>query len=80
MQISSKSNKTIKLVKKLHQKKYQKKESLFLLEGENLIMDALKAGLNLHYLFHLPGFKLRQKPGSGVNIYEVTTELMQYFG
>lgn len=49
--ISSKENKLIKLVKKLHQKKERKENNLFIIEGEKLIKEALNEKLDIRYLF-----------------------------
>jgi TrmH family RNA methyltransferase len=45
MQITSVQNETIKFYSKLHQKKYRKKEGLFLVEGYHLYEEAKKAGV-----------------------------------
>lgn len=49
--ITSKENKLIKLVKKLHQKKERKENNLFIIEGEKLIKEAINEKLDIKYLF-----------------------------
>ena len=44
MLYSSKENEKIKMVKKLHDKKYRDMQGLFLIEGEHLVLEAYKKG------------------------------------
>ncbi|MFN8575323.1 MAG: RNA methyltransferase [Candidatus Sericytochromatia bacterium] len=76
--ITSKDNKLIKLVKKLHQRKERKDNNLFIIEGEKLIKEALKEKLNIKYLF------LKSKSTNNFNIpqnteiFEIPENLMEY--
>lgn len=45
--ISSKENKTYKLIQKLAMKKYRDKYSMYLVEGENLVEEAVKNGCKI---------------------------------
>ncbi len=44
MLYSSKENEKIKMVRKLHKKKYRDQQGLFLIEGEHLVLEAYKKG------------------------------------
>ncbi len=46
--ITSKDNKYIKLARSLKQKKYREKHSLFVVEGENIVREALEKNIVLH--------------------------------
>lgn len=48
--ISSKDNKIYKLIQKLETKKYRDKLSLYLIEGENLIVEAIKNNCRVEYV------------------------------
>jgi TrmH family RNA methyltransferase len=48
--IKSRSNETVKLLRKLEDKKYRKQLGLFLVEGRKLIDDCLRAGYNIQIL------------------------------
>ncbi|MGX4645222.1 TrmH family RNA methyltransferase [Holzapfeliella sp. JNUCC 80] len=49
-QITSLTNKTIKELKKLQQKKYRQKYGLYLVEGFHTVEEALKSNQSYHYL------------------------------
>lgn len=51
-EITSKENQYIKLAKSLHQKKDRNELNLFLIEGKNLLEEALKRGVNIKYVFY----------------------------
>lgn len=76
--ISSKDNKLIKLVKKLHQRKERKENNLFIIEGEKLIKEALNENLNIKYIF----FKSKSKNSFSIPIntelFEINENLMEY--
>lgn len=55
--IQSKDNRIIKEVKKLKNKKYRDKEGLYLVEGPNLIEEALKNGVQIQSLLISPSYK-----------------------
>ncbi|MFR9010669.1 MAG: hypothetical protein ACLVI4_06105 [Anaerovoracaceae bacterium] len=44
IEITSKNNQVYKLFQKLQTKKYRDKQELYLIEGENLIQEALSEG------------------------------------
>jgi len=46
-EITSKENQYIKLAKSLHQKKDRNELNLFLIEGKNLLEEALKRGIEI---------------------------------
>lgn len=52
MLITSDTNQFIKLAKSLNEKKYRDKESLFLVEGLKLCLEAINSGFELKYLFY----------------------------
>ena len=70
--ISSTENKLIKNIKKLKQKKYREEAKCYIVEGEHLVLEALKAGL-VEYVLILEDaiFPIDIKK------YYVTKELMQ---
>jgi TrmH family RNA methyltransferase len=76
--ISSKENKLIKLVKKLHQRKERKESNLFIIEGEKLIKEAIAEKLKISYLF----FKEKSPNNFNINniteLYEVPQNIMEY--
>jgi RNA methyltransferase, TrmH family len=51
-EITSKENQYIKLAKSLHQKKDRNELNLFLIEGKNLLEEALKRGIEIQYVFY----------------------------
>lgn len=51
-EITSKENQFIKLAKSLHQKKDRNELNLFLIEGKNLLEEALKRNIKIKYLFY----------------------------
>lgn len=50
LEINSVSNKTIKDIRKLNQKKYRKESGQYLIEGFHLVKEALQSKQNYHYL------------------------------
>ena len=85
--ITSLDNKYIKLAKKLQQKKYRKQESLFYIEGEHLVQEALYSNL-LSHVFHTTKYEVEDDALwkenicvldglSGVIFEEVSDEIMQ---
>lgn len=48
--ITSKTNKTVKLIKSLDNKKYRDKNNLFILEGKKFVDDALKGDFEIKYI------------------------------
>lgn len=50
LEINSVSNKTIKDIRKLNQKKYRKETHQYLIEGFHLVKEALQSKQNYHYL------------------------------
>lgn len=55
--ISSKDNRTIKDLRKLHTHKHRKKTSQFLIEGEHLIEEAIQYDQNIHLIILTEHFK-----------------------
>ncbi len=51
------SRELLKWVKKLHLKKYRKQEGSFLIEGPNLILEALESDFQMLHLFVTPEFR-----------------------
>jgi len=51
-EITSKENQYIKLAKSLHQKKERNELNMFLIEGKNLLEEALKRGVEVKYVFY----------------------------
>jgi len=51
------SRKLLKRVKKLHRKKYREQEGSFLIEGPNLILEALKSDFHILHFFVTPEFR-----------------------
>ena len=73
MLYSSIDNKKIKDIKKLNQKKYREQNKLFLVEGENLVLEALKTGY-LEYAIIEDGYDFNINHN---NIY-VTDKVMKF--
>lgn len=55
--ISSKDNRTIKDLRKLHARKHRKKTGQFLIEGEHLIEEAIQYNQNIHLVILTEDFK-----------------------
>jgi len=51
-EITSKENQYIKLAKSLHQKKERNELNMFLIEGKNLLEEALKRSIEIKYVFY----------------------------
>lgn len=73
MLITSLDNQKIKDIKKLQTKKYREKTSLFLVEGEHLVLEAYKAGC-LETLILKDGFEY----DLNVNTISVTENVLKY--
>lgn len=73
MLITSLDNQKIKDIKKLQTKKYREKTSLFLVEGEHLVLEAYKAGC-LETLILKDGFEYNLD----VNTISVTENVLKY--
>ena len=73
MLITSLDNRKIKDIKKLQTKKYREKTSLFLVEGEHLVLEAYKAGC-LETLILKDGFEY----DLNVNTISVTENVLKY--
>ena len=65
------SKNTVKLIHSLSQKKYRKKENLFLVEGDKNVLDALRSKIKVSHLFATQTFLSENKPGVN-NAAEIT--------
>lgn len=74
MRYTSIHNPKIKEIKKLRNKKYRDQLGLFVVEGEHLIIEALKAGV-LKEVFIKEGVVFKK---NFINVYEVTEEVLAY--
>ena len=73
MLYSSIDNKKVKDIKKLNQKKYREQSKLFLVEGEHLVLEALKAGY-LKYAIIEEGYDFNINKDNMI----VTDKVMKY--
>ncbi|MFP4498400.1 MAG: TrmH family RNA methyltransferase [Vulcanimicrobiota bacterium] len=53
--IHNRQNRRIKFIKKLHQKKYRDKESLFIMEGNRCLRELISTGYPIHTLVYASG-------------------------
>ena len=65
------SKNTVKLIHSLSQKKYRKKENLFLVEGDKNVLDTLRSKIKVSHLFATQTFLSENKPGVN-NAAEIT--------
>lgn len=78
MNIISKENKLIKLVKKLHQRKERKENNLFIIEGEKLIKEAVAENLEIPYFFHKDDIENTLKTHDNTEIFSIPQNIMEY--
>ena len=72
--ITSKDNPAIKRVKKLYKKSFRDESGVFLAEGERLVFDAVKSGVEIESLFVTEKFKNINI--SSDNVYTVDEKIM----
>jgi len=77
MEITSKSNKILKLAKSLQQKKVRRNENLFIIEGEKLINEAILSNVKIYYLFYKTDERLNFKLSRDTQTYEISEDLMK---
>lgn len=79
--IESKQNQTVKQWKKLHSKKEREKTSLFIIEGEHLVEEALKYKQFIQHVVLSETFQVPAKWNlDGVSIYLTTDEIIKDLG
>lgn len=76
--ISSKENRLIKLVKKLHQRKERKESNLFIIEGEKLIKEAITENLNIPYLFCKENLDNIFNTNTNTEVFQISQNIMEY--
>ncbi len=77
MNITSKDNRLIKLVKKLHQKKERKENNLFIIEGEKLIKEAIEANIPIPHLFHKDNIENNIQTNSETEVFSISQNIME---
>lgn len=75
MEITSSQNEKIKFVKSLSQKKYRKQHGMFVLEGEKLLLEAIKSGYKVRMLFYVDAKSI--KGIESAESYQIPNALMQ---
>ncbi|PIQ24393.1 rRNA methyltransferase [bacterium (Candidatus Blackallbacteria) CG17_big_fil_post_rev_8_21_14_2_50_48_46] len=77
MYLSSRSNPKIKYIRSLHQKKHRDQQNEFLIEGQNLVEEALQSNWPLVQVLYLSSVS-RPEAAAGVECLEVSAEAMAW--
>lgn len=77
MNITSKDNRLLKLVKKLHQRKERKENNLFIIEGEKLIKEAIAEKLSIPYLFYKDNITNVLNTSQDTEVFTISQSLME---
>ena len=63
--ISSKENETIKMIKKLKEKKYRDEEKMYIVEGIKMVKEAIQENANIHKIIISEKFLKNENVGAG---------------